>query len=185
MRPGDELRTTCTFRSTFKDKTVQFGQGTQDEMCYAFITYYPAQRIRAGFCMNWKSIYRCRRYLPKFKGLIGSCEWKQLLNSNDPVTQKLYTNVQKQCPNYETYRQCSSNCSKVAAMAVQHPCLKEDDIGDYTRFRLSWHQAGKVLVDLLDKCANYVSHGNSIYANNIMYVIFGALLLNIYVCLAA
>lgn len=163
MRPGDELRTTCTYKSSHRDKTVYFGQGTQDEMCYGFITYYPSKNIRAGLCMNWKSVQRCQRYLPKFHGLIGSCEWRQLLNVSNPVTQKLFGNMQEQCPNYDKERQCTEKCAKVAAMAKQHPCLQDDDIGDFIRFKLATHPKGKVLVDMLKKCSDYVNRGISIH----------------------
>lgn len=162
MLPGDELKTICTYKST-KDKTVHFGQGTQDEMCYGFITYYPKQGIMTGFCMSWKSVKRCRRYLPKFHGLVGSCEWKQLLDASDPVTQTLYNTMQKQCPNYEKTRKCSDSCSKVATMANQHPCLQDNDIGDFIKWKLGKQQIGSVLMDLLDKCSNYVSRGISVH----------------------
>ena len=160
MRPGDELKTTCTFKSDHKDKTVYFGEGTQDEMCYAFITYHPSQKTQTGFCMNWKSVQRCRRYLPKFQGLIGSCEWKQLLNPSDPVTQKLYRNMQTECPKYKDTEQCTDKCAKVSAMAYQHPCLKDDDIGLFVKMKLS-HQGrdANALVDMIGKCHGYVSFG--------------------------
>lgn len=160
MRPGDELKTTCTFKSDHKDKTVYFGQGTQDEMCYALITYHPSQKISTGFCMNWKSVQRCRRYLPKFHGLIGPCEWRQLLNPNDPVTQTLYSNMQTECPNYAETKQCTDKCAKVSAMAYQHPCLQDNDIGLFIKARLSRQgESAAALVDMIGRCHGYVSLG--------------------------
>ncbi|WAR31417.1 TBH1-like protein, partial [Mya arenaria] len=39
--PGDEIRTTCHFNSMSRTKTTFYGDGTNDEMCMAFITFYP------------------------------------------------------------------------------------------------------------------------------------------------
>lgn len=48
--PGDEIRLSCTFNSRDghrkKDNMVYFGEGSESEMCYAFVSYFP--RIR-GF----------------------------------------------------------------------------------------------------------------------------------------
>lgn len=165
MLPGDELKTSCTYRSPYTDKTVYFGEGTQDEMCYGFITYYPKQGIRTGFCMNWKSVQRCQRYLPKFHGLVGSCQWRQLLSPSNPVTQKLYNTMQDQCPNFEKNHKCTDDCFKVVTMANQHPCLQDNDIGDFIKFRMSRQQEGTLLVDLLDKCSDYVSRGIRVHVN--------------------
>lgn len=37
---GDTIRTMCKWQNT-GDGTVKFGEGTADEMCFAFLTYYP------------------------------------------------------------------------------------------------------------------------------------------------
>ena len=42
LMPGDTLITTCTYNSTFRTSTTNFGLATSDEMCYNFILYYPA-----------------------------------------------------------------------------------------------------------------------------------------------
>lgn len=40
--PGDELVTICEFNSLSSQRTVYQGDGTYDEMCFAFLTVYPA-----------------------------------------------------------------------------------------------------------------------------------------------
>ncbi len=40
ITPGDILRTTCTFTND-SDQTVNFGEGTNDEMCFDFSIVYP------------------------------------------------------------------------------------------------------------------------------------------------
>ena len=40
IMPGDSFRTTCFYRDGSK-----FGLGSQEEMCIAYITYYPAKKL--------------------------------------------------------------------------------------------------------------------------------------------
>jgi hypothetical protein len=40
VAPGDVMRTRCTWKNP-GDTTIQFGEGTSDEMCFDFIGYYP------------------------------------------------------------------------------------------------------------------------------------------------
>lgn len=40
VAPGDILRTRCSWKNP-SDATIGFGEGTGDEMCYDFISYYP------------------------------------------------------------------------------------------------------------------------------------------------
>ena len=43
LQPGDELSLQCVFDSTGRSKWTTGGPGTADEMCMAWISYYPAQ----------------------------------------------------------------------------------------------------------------------------------------------
>lgn len=40
LAAGDTVRTTCKWQNT-GDRPVYFGEGTDDEMCFAFMTYFP------------------------------------------------------------------------------------------------------------------------------------------------
>ncbi|MFO0737267.1 MAG: hypothetical protein U0270_15360 [Labilithrix sp.] len=41
VKKGDVFRSTCTFTNP-TDQTIQFGENTADEMCFNFMSYYPA-----------------------------------------------------------------------------------------------------------------------------------------------
>jgi hypothetical protein len=43
IMPGDSIKTTCTY-----DAPARFGEGTNDEMCYAFTLYYPKLSLTNG-----------------------------------------------------------------------------------------------------------------------------------------
>jgi hypothetical protein len=48
LMPGDSIETVCEFQNT-ADTTATFGEGTGDEMCFAFVYAYPAGALRGGF----------------------------------------------------------------------------------------------------------------------------------------
>lgn len=42
IEPGDVLITTCTYDSTARSNATRFGYGSSDEMCFNFMSYWPA-----------------------------------------------------------------------------------------------------------------------------------------------
>ena len=152
VKPGDEIRTQCTY-SSYSSRPVNYGAGTSDEMCYGFLTYYPVYNITPTFCASWKSVQRCRRYLPKFRGMIGNCEWRKLINTNDPDTQRMYAKFysKENCGFYAKYRKCHENCTRVASDLLTNPCL-QGDIGDWVRYKMSLTPNGQLLVNALKDC---------------------------------
>ncbi|MDB4971873.1 MAG: hypothetical protein JWN48_214 [Myxococcaceae bacterium] len=47
IMPGDQLTTTCTYKND-TTKTISFGEGTGDEMCFDFVTAYPVGGLGDG-----------------------------------------------------------------------------------------------------------------------------------------
>ena len=45
VRGGDELLTTCYYSSKSTDSFTYYGQETNDEMCFAIVTYYPKENL--------------------------------------------------------------------------------------------------------------------------------------------
>lgn len=48
IRDGDVLTTTCSYEND-TGRTVSFGQDSDDEMCFNFVTYYPMGAFQCGF----------------------------------------------------------------------------------------------------------------------------------------
>ncbi|MFO0676004.1 MAG: hypothetical protein U0169_05685 [Polyangiaceae bacterium] len=44
LQPGDRLRTRCTYTNP-TDRTITFGENTEDEMCFNFVMAYPARAL--------------------------------------------------------------------------------------------------------------------------------------------
>ncbi|XP_060600292.1 dopamine beta-hydroxylase-like [Ruditapes philippinarum] len=144
IHPGDDIVTECTYKSD-KDKTIKFGAATSDEMCYGFLTYYPRQNFMQTLCIQWKSIQRCVRKLPKFGGVYDGCEWRSFTEgSNKAVLAQGFS--KDICGYYNQNKQCNSNCTDFSQKILQHPCLK-GDLGDFIGVRT------KTPIDILRTCA--------------------------------
>lgn len=89
VRPGDELRTTCTFNSEGVDRTTFFGKGTHDEMCLVFIQYYPKQKAKIQKCLSFKELSMCTAF-PQTVGLfedgMRGCNVPQFTSLTNPAT---------------------------------------------------------------------------------------------------
>ncbi|XP_063420670.1 DBH-like monooxygenase protein 1 [Mytilus trossulus] len=130
IRPGDEIRTTCTYSSLSSNETIFFGEGTSDEMCYGFITYYPAQNIALPYCTTWKTVEKCKRYMPQFGGIIDGCRWKDFLSGGNEYIGFMMIELAMHCDTT-----CSSNCTEKVRNLREHECLS-GDLGDFMIFKL-------------------------------------------------
>ncbi|XP_063403128.1 dopamine beta-hydroxylase-like isoform X2 [Mytilus trossulus] len=60
IQPGDDLRVTCTYDTTSRNETTSFGEGTEHEMCFAFLTFYPIENVHSNFmCYQWLKFPHC------------------------------------------------------------------------------------------------------------------------------
>ncbi|CAG5114875.1 unnamed protein product, partial [Candidula unifasciata] len=50
--PGDSIVTTCGFNTLGRKEDVEWGDGTLDEMCFGFITYYPRVNLTSPTCLE-------------------------------------------------------------------------------------------------------------------------------------
>lgn len=132
VEPGDEVRLTCWFDTQTgekkRNKTIYWGKGSDGEMCYAFVTYYPKVE---GFdqCIQFSSYdMNCpTREKPSF----GGCDlrsFQQLLVSY------LLPQIQQRCNGVDVrdVSACDSKCFKTLRILSSQPCMK-DRIGAYVR----------------------------------------------------
>lgn len=158
--PGDEIITQCTYASD-DIRTLRFGAGTSDEMCYGFLTYYPVQNFLQTLCIQWKSVQRCIRKLPKFKGIYNDCNWRSFIEGSNKAV--IFSN--DTCGYYKYNKQCSSDCTDFSQKLLQHPCL-QGDLGDWMGMR------ARIPVDILRTCAE-----NSASRNTSKFMISASVLL--------
>mgnify|MGYP000222864908 FL=1 len=145
MFPGDEIVTECTYNSHL-DVPTGFGSGTNDEMCYGFITYYPVQNFLNTVCIAWKGVQRCVRKLDKFNGYYGDCKWKTFENNLKTELGRLFAD--DSCGQYMVGNVCNEKCVAEARAFLQHECLK----GDMGEFLVGRTRTQKYFM-VLQKCA--------------------------------
>ena len=57
LEANDELKSFCKFKSRTTNEVTYYGEGTGDEMCFIFVSYYPD--ISFGDCMNYGPVSTC------------------------------------------------------------------------------------------------------------------------------
>ena len=127
FRPGDSIVVNCTYQSTNQTSVVRWGESTSDEMCYAFLTYYPVNP-QFSVCSNWRSVDYC---------------------SNIPdICVALISNVSGTCVSQVN---CSRTCTDLMQTIVDTGCLTDHD---YYLFMISLFspEAAKGLTDLVSLC---------------------------------
>lgn len=102
---GDEIRVDCTFQSRRQNTTTHYGEGTSDEMCFAFLTYYPAND-NFSYCLQWRSIDACSN-VP--------------IRCDLPSFQQLAPAVSTVCGT--ATKSCSNTCRLLMASLVATECL--------------------------------------------------------------
>lgn len=107
MEPGYKLELSCHYRSTSRTVVTNYGEGTNDEMCYAFIMYYPKANWTGGDCISpWSDC--------------GDCDYEALGDYTNPETAARNARLFSNCePGY-----CKEGCLDVVRDIFQEPCFK-------------------------------------------------------------
>ncbi|XP_022313983.1 tyramine beta-hydroxylase-like [Crassostrea virginica] len=137
--PGDELKTTCVFKSTNKKKTTFSGRGTNDEMCLAFLTVFPATNLLSRGCTHWGSLSWTK--MTKESNPYG-CDMTNFLNFSNPDTKAMVKKVRDNCKPFSI---CLKECMDVVKDIRKHPCLS-GDMGKMHRFKASYSDDKDILL---------------------------------------
>lgn len=170
VQPGDELRLTCIFNSKDGEKernrTVFWGEGSDGEMCYAFITYYPKVE---GFnqCIQFDKYDICSEtgFAP-----LGDCVVQGFLHAFEMGMASAILNHCGISAEDESKdgsdvivsdKLCSDTCREAIMEVTEHPCM-QDRVGKLTRRQflpelLDWPKV-KDIIDQADARCPHMSH---------------------------
>jgi hypothetical protein len=145
FRAGDEIKVKCAYSSLGKNKTTTYGEGTYDEMCFGFITMYPAVPS-FDLCSEFDNASQCS--LPQYNIYTeNGCE-------DLPFTDLLKLVAQ----------QCDGNCSRVCQgliSAIKSTGCLEGSIGGFIRHYFPMYNASLGgLFAVIDRCSPAVAVGN-------------------------
>ncbi|KAJ8300061.1 hypothetical protein KUTeg_021580, partial [Tegillarca granosa] len=132
FRDGVKIRTITNdqvyrYDNPNKNKTTFYGEGTSDEMCFGFLTYYPQANIKRSYCNSWKGIPLCKAWEENTE--INGCYLSRLLNFLDPYSNNIFANISQYC---KPFGPCTVECLEERKRLKDHPCLK-GDVLDYLR----------------------------------------------------
>ncbi|XP_033750817.1 tyramine beta-hydroxylase-like [Pecten maximus] len=68
IKPGDELKTKCTFDSSGKRTITHQGDGASDEMCNSYVIYYPKEALWDFECTSYRGFPSC--YISELSAII-------------------------------------------------------------------------------------------------------------------
>ncbi|KAK7088971.1 putative DBH-like monooxygenase protein 2 [Littorina saxatilis] len=114
IEPGDELQTYCTYKSLSRDKTTLFGASTYDEMCFSYLTFFPAENITDSSCIQWQDTDLC--------DVTGNdCFDGSLFNTSHPNTSAMIEKILAHC---NPYGGCRVECpAAIQDILREKPCL--------------------------------------------------------------
>ncbi|KAK7487954.1 hypothetical protein BaRGS_00020855, partial [Batillaria attramentaria] len=148
VEPGDEVRTTCEYSSTYKTVSTFFGESTSDEMCYGFLVFYPAQILTGTpFCTTFGGLSWCDP--DTYHGCIGA--EREKYRHNNIVQQDVYHNITSAC---RPFGPCTTECMEatLTARAVE-PCLTSGEEWDTLKERsLAATSEGRTFLASLESC---------------------------------
>ncbi|XP_060593900.1 uncharacterized protein LOC132748334 [Ruditapes philippinarum] len=113
-------RTTTTF----------WGDGTYDEMCYGFITYYPKENIPDPSCTAWKDVTLCAFNI---SDVIHGCYFNDLHDLSKPSMKATYDLVMENC---SPHIGCRKECLPVARRLKQSSCYRKGTVDDWARLNI-------------------------------------------------
>ncbi|KAH3792360.1 MOXD1 homolog 1-like isoform X2 [Dreissena polymorpha] len=128
IHPGDEMKTTCVYQSVKRNLTTFYGEGTQEEMCFSFLIYYPMESMSSRMCQSWKSMDFCEWALTPVKR---GCNFTQLSDPNSK-----YTEINKMIAEKCTPFVCRQECFALRKELQKDPCFQGDTHDLYRRFAL-------------------------------------------------
>ncbi|KAK3099911.1 hypothetical protein FSP39_011698 [Pinctada imbricata] len=166
--PGDELRTTCVYDSSGRDSTTYYGLGTNSEMCFAFMKYFPKENIPVPMCLAFKDLQMCKampEYMSSFPEGIRGCNFHNF-NLSDPTTIKLVLEIRMKC----VPDQCRPGCKVLINKVKKHPCF-HGEMYEYIKFFLVnvpleesyMKHLGMDLRDRLTSCDTQIAEENGFH----------------------
>lgn len=161
VAPGSKIQLDCTFANNVPSNGTQFGyQFFFDDMCFAFVTFYPADKLNSYRCHQFGNSSLCRvdRGEPKEIPVAvsannktnssGGCDILKFSNESHPETAAIFAEVMGNC------EACTTTCSATLDSLRSHPCLSDDFIGIRNWYLSSGH--GRKFITTYETCKDKV-----------------------------
>ncbi|XP_055861079.1 DBH-like monooxygenase protein 2 homolog [Biomphalaria glabrata] len=144
LLPGDEFTTRCEFNTSKRDKSTLFGEATNEEMCFGFLTYYPLENLSEDSCLgSGPDVMYCDPNT--YRGCADL--FNNYTNFN---TTKLYTDLTQNCI---PVGPCLEECKEAILLhKKENPCLR-DEIFEFIKQQMwRYDPVGSLLINLFASC---------------------------------
>uniref|UniRef100_A0A0B7A301 Copper type II ascorbate-dependent monooxygenase C-terminal domain-containing protein n=1 Tax=Arion vulgaris TaxID=1028688 RepID=A0A0B7A301_9EUPU len=143
LMPGDAIITNCGFNTMNRNTTTVYGEATNDEMCFGFITYYPKQNWTEPFCADQAGISFCDPQT--YDGCPRLGVYMQAIN-----TTEVYRELSKVC---KTYAPCLEECrDTIVKYMLSDGCLQGNVWGLLQNTLAKGDASSKNFLSLLSSC---------------------------------
>ncbi|XP_060069273.1 dopamine beta-hydroxylase-like [Ylistrum balloti] len=152
VKPGDEIRLTCTFDSLTgarqRNHSLYFGEGSDAEMCYAFVTYFPNVQYFDQCLQIDQYDINCIDPERPFMGGCNLGKFQQDLQSH------ILEDIQTNCTS--TLSPCIPECRTSVTQLLDQPCL-QGRLGSYTNRTIlsqmaAWNDTTHILNHFIKTC---------------------------------
>ncbi|XP_033749801.1 uncharacterized protein LOC117334351 [Pecten maximus] len=117
VRPGDVLKTRCSFTSSHKAVTTTSGEATSQEMCYAFLFYYPKESFRTRQCTTLMGLPGCS--VNHQTDLVDGCQIQSFL-ANQTMFQDIFKELTVRCEAFSCRKECKTYIKELR----KDPCMQ-------------------------------------------------------------
>ncbi|XP_033750816.1 dopamine beta-hydroxylase-like [Pecten maximus] len=117
IKPGDVLRTKCSFTSSSKVLTTTSGEATSQEMCYTFLFYYPKESFQGSDCTTAMGLPVC--LMDHDTELIDGCQLKSFFENRTYIGE-IFTELAKRCEAFNCRKECKAYIKELR----QNPCFQ-------------------------------------------------------------
>jgi len=143
VHPGDELTTFCTFQSRSRSEVTTYGQGSYEEMCFVFFTFYPVENATETQCNQYGKVNLCGDY--------DSCDFETIFDVTNAKTKAMIDMILEHCD--ETGATCKASCpAAVHEMRKENACIRVNYEFIYDTYKDYAHPTMLKFLTALESC---------------------------------
>ncbi|XP_060070161.1 peptidyl-glycine alpha-amidating monooxygenase-like [Ylistrum balloti] len=116
-QPGDVFKTKCSFTSLRKDVTTHSGEATAEEMCFAFLFYYPKESIATHQCFTMMGLPLCT--VSHETKLTEGCQIQSFL-TNTSYFDETFKEILRRCETFVCRKECKTYIEDLRS----NPCFQ-------------------------------------------------------------
>ncbi|KAH9503094.1 hypothetical protein Btru_069949 [Bulinus truncatus] len=148
LLPGDEIVTKCTYSTANRNHSTLSGEGTYDEMCFGFISYFPSNNFNGEFCISAEpNVSFCA---PDAGADMGCPEFYSFFNGTMVGSSSQYTQLVENC---QPFSPCLEECVQYLVQLRQSSGCFQGELFELIKSQmLKYHEVGRDMMARMASC---------------------------------